>query len=326
MKMISVIIVSYNTAPLLRRCLQNLFNYREKIDMEVFVVDNNSHDNSAAMVKREFSEVILIENDKNLGFAAANNQAWKLSSGDYILLLNPDAFVTRGAVRSAVEFMELTPNSGICGGSLEKPDGNPDPSARKFPTYINKFFTLSGLQSRFPHSRLFAGHEFGHADRSQVMEVDWIPGTFALYRQKMLIKTNLFDERFYIYYEETDLCRTCHIHGWKVYFLPSARVIHVGGASSQTREEKHFDQKALQVTSFRMRSEWLYHRKTNGLLAVICNAGVEAGWHTLRWFVNLLPGRSEGASKRQSSLSVIREVARSLKETSWGLHSPPTPW
>lgn len=324
--MTSIIIVSFNTAPLLRRCLQDLFTYSKDIDMEVFVVDNNSCDNSTDIVKNEFSQVTLIENDKNMGFAAANNQAWKLAKGDYILLLNPDAFITEAAIQSTIAFMEQTPDCGICGGALIKPDGTRDPSARKFPTFINKFFTVSGLQNRFPHSHLFAGHEFGHTDHSQILEVDWIPGTFTLYRKEMLIQTNLFDERFFIYYEETDLCRTCHDHNWKVYYLPNAKVIHVGGASSQTREEKHFDQNALQITSFRMRSEWLYHRKNSGLSAVLSNAGVEAGWHTLRWLVNFLPGRANGASKRQNSLIIIQQIIQSLKDTSWGLYSPPTPW
>lgn len=324
--MISVIIVSFNTEDLLKRCLTTLYAVSDHLDIEVIVVDNNSSDGSAAMVASSFPGVVLIKNGVNLGFAAANNQAWKRASGDYILLLNPDAFVTEGAIENAVEFMQTHPGCGICGGRLVKPDGQPDPSARRFPGFFGKLMNISGLHARFPESRFFSGHEFGHINHDKVMKVDWIPGTFTLYRRSMLEQTGLFDERFYIYYEETDLCRTAARYNWQVYYIPTATVIHVGGASSRTHKNKIFDSGGAQVLRFRMRSEWLYFRKNNGLASVLANAGVEMGWHGVRWLVNLLPGRSEADVKRASSLCIIREVLQSLKDTGWGRFSPPVPW
>lgn len=324
--MISVIIVSYNTAHLLKRCLSALYNHSTGHDLEVFVVDNNSADNSVSMVKTEYPEVHLIINKANNGFAAANNQAWKLATGENVLLLNPDAFITSNAITNTIEFMKRHPACGICGGRLVKPDGTPDPSARKFPTFLSKFFTLSGLQHHFPTSKLFAAHEFGNIDQSKPLQVDWVPGTFTMYRRSMLEETGLFDERFYIYYEETDLCLKAKRLGWSVYYLPTAKVIHVGGASSKARKDKLFDAKSLQVASFRMRSEWLYYRKNSGLLSVIYNAGVELTWHGLRWLFNLMPGRLDRVSKRQSSLQIIREIIGSLQDTHWGVSTPPRPW
>ncbi len=324
--MISVIIVSFNTSSLLRQCLSTLFQYSSSMELEVFVVDNNSLDDSVEMVKNEFPHVNLLVNNENRGFAAANNQAWHKSSGEYVLLLNPDAFIKKNSIRNAAHFMESQPACGICGGRLVKPDGSLDPSARKFPKALTKFFTLSGLRSRFPRSSLISGHEFGNFDHRSVIEVDWVPGTFTMYRRKMLEETGLFDERFYIYFEETDLCRHAKNTGWKVFFLPSAEVIHIGGASSKTRKEHIFDAGAFQVLSFRMRSEWLYFRKNNGLLAVIANAGVEAGWHLLRWFFNWLPGKSRRKHKRRISASILRELFLSLKVTQFGRYSPPVPW
>lgn len=324
--MISVIIVSFNTAHLLRRCLTELYTRSPDVEMEVFLVDNNSEDDSVAMVRREFPQVELIANQENLGFAAANNQAWRRSKGDFILLLNPDAFVKQDAVSCAVKFLENHPECGICGGRLVKPDGTLDPSARKFPTFLNKFFVLSGWSSRFPHSKLFSGHNFGNFDHNSVMEVDWVPGTFTMYRREMLEQTGLFDERFYIYYEETDLCQTAKKHGWKVYFLPTAEIVHVGGASSKTRKEHAFDTAALQVTRFRMRSEWLYFRKNSGLAAVLANAGAELCWHGLRWLVNLVPGRPGNSRKKEASAQIIGEIITSLKETRYGSHAPAIPW
>ena len=324
--MISVIIVSFNTSSLLQQCLADLFAHSGDVEMEVFVVDNNSKDDSVAMVKNEFPQVQLIANKENLGFAAANNQAWKQSSGDFILLLNPDAFVKQGAVYNAMKFLEAHPECGICGGRLVKPDGTLDPSARRFPTFLNKLFVLSGWRSRFPRSRLFSGHEFGHFDHNSIIEVDWVPGTFTMSRRKMLEQTGLFDERFYIYYEETDLCQTAKKLGWKVYFLPWAEIIHVGGASSKTRKDHTFDDGALQVVRFRMRSEWLYFRKNSGLGAVLANAGTEFGWHLLRWMVNLFPGKPDSSRKQKASALIISEIIISLRETRFGSYAPAVPW
>ena len=324
--MLSVIIVSYNTASLLRDCLEKLFATGTMLDMEVFVVDNNSADDSAAMVRKEFPQVMLTANPDNRGFAAANNQAWLQAKGDYILLLNPDAFVKPDALKNAVAFMESHPGCGLCGGRLVKPDGSLDPSARRFPGWLSKLFTITGLRGRFPHSSLFSRHEFGGFDHKSTMEVDWVPGTFTIYRQAMLQQTGFFDERFYIYYEETDLCLRAKKLGWQVFFIPDAEVVHVGGASSKTRKDQQFDTGAGQVVKFRMRSEWLYYRKNSGLPAVLANSGVEIGWHILRYTINLLPGRQYAAEKRLQSKSIISAITCSLKDTRYGKISPPTPW
>lgn len=324
--MISVIIVSYNTVELLRQCIEKLYENSPGIEMEVFVVDNDSADGSAEMVREEFPQVHLIANDTNRGFGAANNQAWELSKGRYILLLNPDAFVKPEAIKNAIAFLDNNPRCGLCGGRLVKPDGSLDPSARRFPTALSKFFTLSGLRSRFPESNIFSRHEFGGFDHNSIMEVDWVPGTFTLYRREMLEKTGLFDERFYIYYEETDLCLNAKKLGWQVYFIHNAEVVHVGGASSKTRKDQQFDQGASQVLKFRMRSEWLYFRKNYSLVAVMANSGVELGWHLLRWLINLIPGRSNGKAKRNHSMSIIKELITSLNDTQFGAVCPQTPW
>ena len=324
--MISVIIVSFNTSGLLRECLASLAASTRFGELETFVVDNNSADDSVAMVTSEFPWATVIANRENLGFAAANNQAWQLAQGDYVLLLNPDAYVKPDAIARAVDFMERTPDCGICGGRLVKPNGSLDPSARRFPNFLAKFFTLSGLRYRFPESSIFSRHEFGGFDHNSVLEVDWVPGTFTLYRNSMLEKLRLFDERFYIYYEETDVCLAAKRNGWKVYFIPDAEVVHVGGAASKTRKDHQYDEHANQLIQFRMRSEWLYFRKNSGLGAVLANAGVEYLWHGLRYLANLLPGRSEGAAKRKYSAMVLGELTRSLRITGFGRQSPQTPW
>ncbi len=329
-KKISLIIVSYNTVSLLKDCLNNLFQYSEQEDMEVFVVDNASSDGSADMVKRYFKQANLIENQINMGFAAANNQAYKQAGGEYIILLNPDAFIKPGTIGSAILFMENHPECGLAGGRLVNLQGRLDPSARRFPNSINKLFTLSGLADRYPSSKIIGKGDFKFFDHNSVMEVDWVPGTFTIYRKKMLASLSelLFDERFYIYYEETDLCLQAKRNGWKVFFIPDAEVVHVGGASAKKRDDLTFDKGGSQVLKFRMRSEYLYFRKNYTILSVLANAGVETGWHILRYILNG-PGNSRNKRKQAKaceSLNIIKHALTALFDTHFGSKVPEIPW
>jgi N-acetylglucosaminyl-diphospho-decaprenol L-rhamnosyltransferase len=323
--MVSIIIVSYNTKDILRNCLQALFTCNAGTEMEVFVVDNHSADDSALMVQTEFPDIRLIANMENIGFAAANNQAYKLASGRYIILLNPDAYIKPFSIAKGVEFMDQTPQCGLCGGKIISPEGKIEPSARRFPSAISKLLTLSGISGKYSNSPLLNRHEFGGFTYDQPMEVDWVPGTFTIVRKKMLDITGFFDERFYLYYEETDLCMRAKKAGWKIYFIPVAEVLHIGGASSKTRKDKSFDNKAAQVLSFRMRSEWLYYRKNKGIAGLLSTAGVELLWYIARYVKNLLPG-AEAKNKRESALVVGKQIIQSLMDTRFGTISPPTPW
>lgn len=330
MKKISIIIVSYNTVDLLKDCLNHLFQCSDGEDMEVFVVDNASCDGSAAMVKKHFSQINLIENRINMGFAAANNQAYKQARGEYIILLNPDAFIKPEAIKNAILFMENHPECGLAGGRLVNLKGKLDPSARRFPNSLNKFFTLSGLSDRYPSSKIIGRGDFKFFDHNSVMEVDWVPGTFTIYRRKMLesLSDQLFDERFYIYYEETDLCLRAKRNGWKVFFIPNAQVIHVGGASAKKRGDLTFDKGGSQVLKFRMRSEYLYFRKNYGMLSVLANAGVEIGWHMLRYVLNGLGNslNKRKQAKASESLNIITHAVTALFDTYFGKKTPEIPW
>ncbi len=324
--MLSVVIVSYNTRGILRRCLKALFENTGQDQMEVLVVDNDSRDGSAHMVRDEFPRVRLKANRDNLGFAAANNQAFALAKGEYILLLNPDAFVKPGTVDNAAEFMRTNPDCGICGGRIVDPDGSLNPSARRFPNWFSNLCILTGLSSRFQGSSILNRHDFGGFAHDQIKEVDWVPGTFMLLRRNMLDDIGFFDERFYIYYEETDLCQRARQAGWKVYFIPDAEVEHIGGASSKTRKDKAYNKASAQVMNFKMRSEYLYYRKYGGLFSVLSHAGLELGWHALRMGVNTLRRRPGARDKVVESCMVIHLIRQALLDTSYGRNSPPVPW
>ncbi|NTU52437.1 MAG: glycosyltransferase family 2 protein [Chlorobiaceae bacterium] len=324
--MITVVIVSYNTREILANCLDALFRNSAGEAKEVFVVDNDSLDQSAAMVSEQYRQVRLIANHQNLGFAAANNQAFTQASGRYLVLLNPDAYVGPSSIPNAVAFMDSHPECGLCGGKIISPEGRLEPSARRFPSPLSKLLTLSGMSARFPGSTVLNRHEFGGFDHDHPLEVDWVPGTFTIVRKTMLDAIGPFDERFYIYYEETDLCLRAKKAGWKVFFIPDAEVMHIGGASSKTRKDKTFDKAGAQVLSFRMRSEWLYYRKNKGLVTVVLSAGVELFWYLLRYLKNLLLPTGDAGSKRMMASTTMRQIIRSLGDTRLGRTSPPAPW
>jgi hypothetical protein len=324
--MVSIIIVSYNTREILGNCLEALYRYGTGSDMEVIVADNDSRDDSIAMVKERFPEVRLIANKRNLGFAAANNQAFLQAHGRYIILLNPDAYIGPSSISNAVQFMDKHTECGLCGGKIISPEGRLEPSARRFPSPISKILTLSGLSARFPSSPFFNGHEFGGFAHDHPLEVDWVPGTFTIVRKTTLDDIGTFDERFFMYYEETDLCLRVRKAGWKIFFIPDAEVMHIGGASSKTRKDKTFDKAGSQVLSFRMRSEWLYYRKNSGLAAVIASSGLELLWYVIRYTKNLILPSGDAQKKRTAASVTIRQIIQSLQDTKFGRLSPQTPW
>ena len=324
--MISVVIVSYNTRDILPNCLQALFEHSKGIDMEVFVVDNNSQDGSADMVKNEYPTVLLMANNQNLGFAAANNQAFPLAKGNYIVLLNPDAYIRPLSIQNSIAFMDKTPDCGLCGGKIISPAGQLEPSARRFPSALSKLLALSGLRGKFPQSAILNYYEFGTFAHDRPQEVDWVPGTFTIVRKKMLDEIGAFDERFYIYYEETDLCMRAKMAGWTIYFIPDAEVTHIGGASSKTRKDKSIENKSAQVLIFRMRSEWLYYRKNKGVTGLLSSAGIELLWYAARFTKNLLFPFGGAGNKRLAAISIIKQIITSLQDTKFGSFSPPIPW
>ncbi len=324
--MITVVIVSYNTRDILRNCLEVLFRNAEGLELEVIVVDNNSHDGSAEMVRAVFPSVRLLVNTANVGFAAANNQAYAVSSGRYIVLLNPDAYLRPSSLARGIDFMERNPLCGLCGGRIVSPEGRLEPSARRFPSAVSKLLTISGLSWKFASSPVLNRHEFGGFAHDRSMEVDWIPGTFTIVRRQMLEHIGFFDERFYLYYEETGLCLRAKKAGWKVFFIPDAEVMHIGGASSKTRKDKSFDRKAAQVLNFRLRSELLYHRKNRGFIPLLASTGVELGWNSIRYVKNVVFPGADSLRKRNTAAAVNRQIIQALRDTRFGRVSPPAPW
>jgi GT2 family glycosyltransferase len=244
---LSIVIVSYNVHDRLRDCLRNLSGQR------VIVVDNASGDGSTAMVRTEFPAVELIANANNRGFAAACNQGIAANTDEFILILNPDTLVTPAALHTLLDVIQAEPRAGACGPRILNPDGSLQPSCRRFPTLPRLLLDEFGLGKLFPRSKLFAGYRLTWWAHDQLREVDQLMGAALLLRRAALEQVGTFDERFFMYFEEVDLCLRLHDAGWKVLFVPEAQVMHHGGQSAR--------QVLPEATLYRYRSLGAFYRK-----------------------------------------------------------------
>ncbi len=314
---LSIIIVSYNTEKILEEALrrvydQKYFNDLSSLNFEVIVVDNDSKDNSCAMVEREFPQVKLIRNSYNAGFAAANNQAIKEAKGDYILLLNSDAYIFEDTLKESVIFMDNHPNCGIMGVQLVCEDGSAQPSVRDLPSPFQKFKVMSGLEARFSaYKTYYDMYSAGHNQPAEAQEAGWVPGAYFLIRREVIDMIGPLDERYFMYFEEVDFCKRAHEAGWQVMFNPNIMVIHLGGQSSLTTK-KQISRNGKQLVSFRVQSEYYYYRKNHGFWAMLFAAGIELGWKSLICLKNKLVKSKYSRSKFEEAAQSIRIVWQKL--------------
>jgi hypothetical protein len=217
---LSIIIVNWNARDLLTRCLQSVYDTTSNLDFEVIVVDNASNDGSQAMIRQRFPQVRLIENDQNVGFARANNQALTVSRGRYFLLLNSDTIVLPHALEKMVQFADAHAESGLIGCKLLNSDGSLQKSWASFPTFWSEV-----LGRNFRVRRRVEEEPLAY-------EVDWVGGACLLVQPAAINEVGLLDESFFMYSEETDWCFRMRRQGWKVYYLPGVEVIHLGGGSA----------------------------------------------------------------------------------------------
>ncbi len=319
---ISVLIVSFNTRDRLRECLEALRKQSGDVNFETVVVDNASRDGSADMVVAEFPETILIRSDINLGFGNGNNLALNHATGRYLVLLNSDALLEPPALSDALAHMEASAKVGMGGGLLLAPDGSWQPSARRFPSLLDELLNLTGLAAKFPHSRFFGRFDRTWADPNVEADVDWVPGAFAIIRRDLIAKIGLFDPRFFLYYEEVDLCRRIKAAGFTVHYWPDLTISHIGGESSKTLTEMSFTSKGSQLTLWRIRSQLLFYRKWHGPIMAWLVKKQEQSWHSLRAIRN----RNRDTVKFSESETMVKLWDQAWIDTQGGLVSPPQPW
>jgi GT2 family glycosyltransferase len=224
------VIVSYRCRDLLRDCLRSLAEQPPDRPMKVFVVDNASGDGSVEMVRREFPDAWLHVADSNLGFSAATNLAVAEGDADYVLVLNPDTCVLAGALERMARIMDARPDVGISGCRLERPDGTFDYAAkRSFPTPISALGHFLRIGRRPAATGRLAAYRAPHVESGPV---DAVNGAFMLVRRRALDEVGGFDEGYWLYMEDLDLCYRFARAGWVTWYEPNATVIHVKGGSS----------------------------------------------------------------------------------------------
>lgn len=225
---LSVVILNYNTVDLTRTCLSTVLaaklgGYR----MEVTVCDNGSTDGSIDMMRSEFPSVTLIENKKNLGFAAGNNPGIKAARGRYILLLNSDTEVPQGTLATMIRFMDDNPDIGASTCKLLLPDGSIDPAChRGFPTPWASITYLLKLEKLFPGSTIFGQYHQGYKGFATIHEVDCIVGAFFLVRREVVAQVGLLDEDYFMYGEDIDWAYRIRTAGWKIMYNPEVSILH----------------------------------------------------------------------------------------------------
>ncbi len=231
---LSIIIVNYNVKYFLEQCLHSVRKAVKNIEAEIVVVDNNSVDGSHEMLHEKFPDVIAIENSENVGFSKANNQAIKVSTGEYVLLLNPDTIVEDDTFQKIIEFMDNHPEAGGLGVKMVDGKGNFLPeSKRGLPTPLVAFYKIFGLSRLFPKSKIFGKYHLGYLDKDETHEVDILSGACMLLRRTVLDKTGLLDESFFMYGEDIDLSYRIVKAGFKNYYFPETRIIHYKGESTK---------------------------------------------------------------------------------------------
>jgi GT2 family glycosyltransferase len=227
---VDIVIVSYRCADLLRSCLISLHEHAPRQDARLWVVDNNSLDGTVELVHTEFPDVELISSRTNLGFAAANNAAIRRGSAPYVLALNPDTQVTRGALDAMLDLMERDPSIGIAGCRLELEDGTFDHAARRaFPTIAGALGHFTGVGRRPTAPARLVQYRAPNVERGPV---DAVNGAFMLMRRSALEKVGLFDEGYWMYMEDLDLCYRMAEAGWVTWYEPSVTVVHVKAGTS----------------------------------------------------------------------------------------------
>ena len=251
--MVSALVVSHNVKDLLLQCLR-AFYATSDVPVDVVVVDNGSNDGSAAAVTAEFPKATVLLEQKNLGYGRAANIGLERCQGRFVLLLNPDVTVDPQAVGRLSDFLMTRPEAGAVGPRILMPDGSLDPDCRRsFPVPSTLFYRTVGLSRLFPKSPRFGRHNMGHLDESDLHEMDAGSADCLMLRKAAIDRIGFFDPRYFMFGEDIDLCYRLKLGGWKVFYLPTARVAHHKRAATTKAQREALYQ--------RHRAMWTYHFK-----------------------------------------------------------------
>lgn len=295
---LSIIIVNYNTKDFLGRCLESIINNSGDANCEIIVVDNNSSDNSVSLVRKSFPTVKLIENENNLGFGKACNQGIKASKGNYIILLNSDCEVLKNTlpdIGQMIKNFDRSKRIGIIGGKILNPDGTIQYSYGKFPTVYSTI--LDGFKPPERRKVQISGYETAH-------NVDWVTGAFMIINRELFNDIGYFDEKYFMYYEETDLCFRAKAHDWQIKYDPSPQVIHKTPHASKKENIPFFIQVEIR------NSHLYFFRKNRSYLSFLFISIASMKLLALKWCIYLF----RNVKKRRETSHLISTVWNTFKE------------
>lgn len=228
---LSIIIVNWKVRDLLEQCLDSIFKYRGDYNIEVFVIDNNSGDGSAEMVRRSYPQVNLIALDKNIGFGSANNIAIERVKADYIFLLNPDSQISRHFLKDALSYMDAHQEVSMLAPKIYNQDGTVQESIRRTPDFQSQILVLLKLINVFPNNKILKHYLYKDFDYHKEQVVEQIKGAAMLIRKSVFEQIGKFDEHFFLWFEEVDLCKRAKDAGVVIKYFPKAYIVHQGGKS-----------------------------------------------------------------------------------------------
>ena len=275
---LSVVILNWNARPFLVACLDSILNRNWRHQIEIIVVDNDSQiDDSVAVVKRDYPGVTLIESGGNIGFSAGNNVGWRAARGRLVLFLNPDTVVENGALDFLCDWMDAHPAVGACGPRMIYPDGELQASARGFPSFGAGLFRNSFLGRLWPGNPWSRGYLQTGTDPTRERAVDWLSGSAIFARREALQQIDLgrgpWDEDYFMYCEDIDLCYRLMQSGWSRFYVPGATIQHHIGKSSDWAQGQSIRRHHVAM--------WLFYRKhymkgRGRLLAPVAALGIGA--------------------------------------------------
>ncbi|MFQ5583231.1 MAG: glycosyltransferase family 2 protein, partial [Calditrichia bacterium] len=232
--LISIIIVNYNVKEYLEQALLSIQKALVGISSEIFVVDNASVDGSVAFVAQRFPQVKLIALPENIGFGKANNVALARAKGEYVVLINPDTIVQEDTFKKLLEFFHTHPDASAATCKIINPNGSFSVDCRhSIPTPLIAFWKVTGMSKLFPRSKIFAKYNLTYLNEDEIYTVPAISGSFMMIKKEVLDRTGHFDERFFMYCEDIDLCHRMNQNGSKIYYVPTTQIIHYKGESTK---------------------------------------------------------------------------------------------
>lgn len=279
---LSIIVVNWNTIDLLKDCLESIFDGLKGVSAEVIVIDNASEDGSPDMVEQDFPQVILIRNEENRGFAAANNQGLEIARGRQILLLNSDTIVHGDVLGQSVRYLDVHPRAGAMGCRVLNTDGTVQLTCSQYPSLLNMVLMASGLW-KLNRPSFFGRYLMTDWQRDSERTVDVISGCYLLLKRETLDDVGLLDEDFFFFGEETDWCYRMRKAGWILMFAPVGEITHHGGGSVKRLNHK----RDIMLTNATIK----LHRKHGGvvrgatcwLITAFFNASRAVFWTGRTW-------------------------------------------